>query len=153
MAFNAKMPGAEDWLKSDGSGFSAPAIHYLGNLEKTSRALNALSDDDAFEEELNGQFKYPEAGTEIIIADAKYARSIPEITAYALVGTITLTWKIGSSALGGGANSVTTSKATVSHSSDNEIAIGDTLTCVLSSVSSDCAGVGWTIKQQRPLVT
>lgn len=39
MAFNAKMPAAEDWFKSDGSGLSAPAIHYLGSLQNIPSSL------------------------------------------------------------------------------------------------------------------
>lgn len=151
MAISAKMPAAEDFFKSDGQGLSTAGVHYLQSLEKIVRKVNTLSDDDAFEDELNGQFKYPEAGTEIIVASAKYARKIPEISAYSLAGTITLTWKINGTDLGGDPNSVTTSVSTEAHTADNEIAVGDTLTCVLSSVSSDCVGVGWTIKHERPL--
>lgn len=55
-------------------------------------------------------------------------------------GSCTATTKIGGTALGGGANSVSTTLQTKTHSSANVVAAGDAVVVTISSNSS-CAGV------------
>jgi hypothetical protein len=104
-----------------------------------------------FDEEITGQFDFPLAGTETLVLDAKYARSVLEVTVQTQAGTATLTPKINGTTLGGGASSASTTKSTVSHSSANSMNAGDKLDLVLSSVSSDCAGLAFTLKTRRQI--
>lgn len=151
MGLNAKMPAAEDFFTTDGK-FSSAAIHYLGNLEKSAAQLNELLANGAFVEELDGKFSYPEAKTEEIICNSFYGKTILSLSVHTGAGTATLTPKIGSTTLGGGANSATTSRSTVNHTSANVMAIGDVLNFVLSSVSSDCVDLAWSMKFTRNIL-
>lgn len=101
---------------------------------------------------IHGEITYPEARTYVIILDAEIARTITALVTKTEAGTVTLTPKIGSTTLGGGASSVTSSKGTVSHSSANVMAANDTLSFVLSSVSNDCVGLSFSLKFNRALL-
>lgn len=102
-------------------------------------------------DEIDGEIRFPEDGTTTIILDSKIARTITEISVKTSAGTVTATPKIGSATLGGGANSATTTKSTVTHSSANAMSVADTLTFVLSSTSADCERLSFTIKFTRTL--
>lgn len=150
--FTTNVPKVEDFFRDDGKGFSAAGFRYLSQLGNAGRILNTLKDGDVFTDELSGKFSFPEAKTEEIICDAKFVRSIIEVTTHTAAGTAILTPKIGSTALGGGANSASTTKSTVTHSADNELGIGQTLNFTLSSVSSDCVDLAWTVKFTRAVL-
>lgn len=152
MGLNAKMPGSDDFFTPDGKGFSSAGIHYLGNLEKAAKQLNELLASGALVEELSGKFSYPENKTEEIICKAIYGRAILSLSVHTGAGTATLTPKIGSTTLGGGASSATTSVSTVNHTSANVMAAGNVLSFVLSSVSSDCVDLAWTMKWTRDVL-
>jgi hypothetical protein len=104
-------------------------------------------------EEFVGSFAFPSDGSpfDTIILDQKYGYTIDEITVKTALGTTTATWKINGVALGGGANSATTTKSTVTHNSANVMVAHDTLTVDLSSTSADCTGLSWTIKGRRQI--
>ena len=63
-------------------------------------------------------------------------------------GTCTATWKINSTALGGTANSVSSSEQSQAHSSNNVFAAGDDIVLTVSSNSS-CLKMAWTITYTR----
>lgn len=149
--FTEIIPQAGDFISTEG-GLSSPGFRYLSQQTKIAKRLNELDEDDAYIDEISGQFSYPEETTETIILDAKYARTITAISVKTAAGTATVTPKIGSTTLGGGANSATTSKSTVAHSEDNAMAIGDSLTFVISSVSADCQRLSFTIKFTRAIL-
>jgi len=65
-------------------------------------------------------------------------------------GTCTATFKIGSTALGGTANSVSSSLDSEDHSTDNEFDVGDSLVLTASS-NSTCLGLAYTITVRRIL--
>lgn len=135
MAFNAKMPGAEDWLKSDGSGFSAPAIHYLGNLERVTRRFNdrnGLTDSFAIGVSLVANQDYT------VNISAPTDGKITATKSQSDSGTCTVTWKIGGVALSGTASSASTSIDT--DAQDDEFSAGDKITITVSSNSS-CKGL------------
>ena len=95
---------------------------------------------------IHGEIRFPEAKDYTIILDSEIARSVTALVTKTSVGTVTATPKIGSTTLGGGASSVTTTKGTVSHSSSNTMAAHDTLKLTLSSVSSDCEDLSFSFK-------
>lgn len=78
----------------------------------------------------------PDGGDYHVVIDAVVARTITEVTTRSTAGTATLTVKINSTALGGTANSVSTSEQTQVHASSNSVAVGDDIVLTFSSVSS-----------------
>jgi len=102
-------------------------------------------------EEITGEIAFPTDGTYTIVLDSKYAKTILQLTVQSAAGTSTLTPKINSTPLGGGANSVTTTKASVSHSSANAMSVSDKLIFVLSGTSSDCTNLAFTVKYTRKI--
>ena len=136
--------------------FSTAWYKWFAVLNTLVRQLKAnlasiVSADVDIVEEIAGGIVAPADGTYTIILDAKYAKTILEVTAQVAVGSSTLTPKINSTTLGGGANSVTTTKATVSHASANAMAVADKLTFVLSATSGDCAKLAFTVKYTRKI--
>lgn len=85
-----------------------------------------------------GHWLIPEAEdkTYTVIQKAAFAFTITETTTKAVSGSCTVTLKINGTALGGTANSATTSEQSQSHSSGNEVAAGDTLDIVISGNAS-----------------
>jgi|GEM_PF-4361425 len=110
-----------------------------------------VAEDTDVAEEIVGEIAFPVDGTYTIILDSKYAKTILEVTAKTSAGTSTLTPEINSTPLGGGANSATSSKATISHASANAMAVGDKLIFVLSSTSSDCVNLSFALKYTRKI--
>lgn len=80
--------------------------------------------------------QYPEDGDLTVILAMPYAVTITSVTTKCTTGTATLTVKIGSTALGGTANAVSTSEVAQAHADDNAMAAGDDLVFTFSSVSS-----------------
>ena len=81
---------------------------------------------------------------------AKHAGTITEATTQSASGSCTATFKVGSTALGGGANAVSTTLQTKSHSSSNGFAAGDTITLTVSANSS-CVDLAFSVKYTRVL--
>ena len=79
-----------------------------------------------------------------LILKASSAFTITETTTKSSTGTCTATFRINGVALGGSANSVSTSEQSQSHSSANEVAEGDTVDCVVTS-NSGCENLSISI--------
>lgn len=71
-----------------------------------------------------------------ILKDTQFAGEILETYTVSTSGTCTATFKIGSTALGGTANSVSSSESTQAHSSSNAVVNGDDLNLTISSNAS-----------------
>lgn len=78
----------------------------------------------------------PETGDYRVVVNASVPRLIEKVTTRSAAGTATLTVKINSTALGGTANSVSTSEQEQSHATANSLAVGDDIVFTFSSVSS-----------------
>lgn len=76
--------------------------------------------------------------------------TITETTTRSVSGTCTATFKINSTALGGTANSVSTSEQSQSHASNNVFSAGDDIVLTISSNSS-CSDMSFMIKYTRTL--
>lgn len=83
-----------------------------------------------------------------IVVKAAHGGTITETTTRSASGTCTATFKINTTALGGTANSVSSSEQSQAHSSSNVFAEGDDLVITISSNSS-CADMSFTIKYTR----
>lgn len=77
----------------------------------------------------------PVDGTYPLLNSTGVAFKIKTVRSICTAGSATATSKINTTALGGTANSVTTSAQNQSHSSANSLAVGDSLNVTLSSVS------------------
>ncbi len=85
-----------------------------------------------------------------IVVDTKIGFTITEVTTQSVSGTATATWKINSTALGGTANSVSSSETTQAHASNNVAAAGDNIVLTISANSS-CVDLYFNIKITRTL--
>jgi hypothetical protein len=101
-------------------------------------------------EQISGFIASPSNKDYRIVVDMKHGGTITEVTTRSASGTCTATWKINTTALGGTANSVSSTETTQSHSSSNVIAAGDDIVLTVSSNSS-CADMSFTIKYTRTL--
>jgi hypothetical protein len=89
------------------------------------------------------------ASTYTIVLDAKYARTINELTVDAGAGTCTLTMNInGTPVTGISAVSASTTEATYTATAANAIAVGDIVTIVTTS-NSGLANLQITVKTTR----
>lgn len=101
-------------------------------------------------EQISGFIASPSNKSYTIGLDMKHAGTITEVTTKSASGTCTATWKINTTALGGTANSVSSSEQSQSHSSSNAFAAGDDIVLTVSS-NSACADMSFTIKYTRTL--
>ena len=77
-----------------------------------------------------------ENGDTRLVLKSAHALTITETTTICTSGTATATFKINTTALGGTANSVSSSEQSQSHSSANVVAVGDDIVVTISSASS-----------------
>lgn len=96
-------------------------------------------------------FKFPEDETVALILNSPFAWTITQTNTITEVGTSTVTTKIGTTALGGGANSASTSLNTVTRSSANSVAVTNQINVTFASTSSDCENLCLTIVGTRVL--
>lgn len=96
-------------------------------------------------------FKFPEDETVALILNSPFAWTITETNTITEVGTSTVTTKIGTTALGGGANSASTSLNTVAQASANSVALTNQINVTFASTSSDCENLCLTIVGTRVL--
>jgi hypothetical protein len=86
-----------------------------------------------------------------IVEKLPFAATITEITAKSSSGTITLTWKINTTAITTGVNSVTSTQSSVTPSAANVAAANDALVATGSSNSS-AVDISFTVKFTKTLV-
>lgn len=75
-----------------------------------------------------------------VVLKSAFAFTVTDIATDATSGTCTLTGQIDGTPLGGTANSVSTTETNQAHASANAVAVGNDLTCVITSNSS-CLGM------------
>jgi hypothetical protein len=83
-----------------------------------------------------------------VVVKTAHAGTITELTTIAEAGTCTATGKINTTALGGTANSVSSSEVSQAHASSNTFAAGDDIQLEITS-SSACTGLSFTFKYTR----
>lgn len=97
---------------------------------------------------IGGVFLTPSNRTYLLVVNSAYAGTINSVTTKCTSGTCTLTAKINGTALGGTANSVSSTEETQTHSSGNAFVAGDDIQITVSSNSS-CADLTFNIKVTR----
>lgn len=85
-----------------------------------------------------------------IVVKMAHGGTITETTTISASGTCTATFKVNSTALGGTANSVSSSEQSQAHASTNTFVAGDDIVLTVSSNSS-CADMSFSIKYTRTL--
>lgn len=101
-------------------------------------------------ETIAGFIAAPSDKSYTLVLKAPHGGTITETTTKSASGTCTATFKINTTALGGTANSVSSSEQSQAHSSANTFAAGDDIVLTVSSNSS-CADMAFSIKYTRTL--
>lgn len=134
-------------MPGNNTGAAAPDVRLTATQIKAFLAI-AQSDVSGLVSALAGKaalaqtweqtflFIAPGNGDYRMVVDAKKARTITSVTTRSASGTITLTVKINTTALGGTANSISSSEQTRAHSTANAIALGDDLVFTFASNAS-----------------
>lgn len=127
---------------NDPKGQSTSAgYNFLSSLQKSAKAANAAvaAIEDRTERDVL-TISVPVNQAYAVEIAAPFGYTINKIQTKCTSGTCTLTFTIGATALGGGANSVSSTLQAKSHTSANVVAVGDTVTATVSSNSS-CLGL------------
>ena len=134
----------------------APTPPWYGLLQRIADAVFGAEQSIAalpgqFETEFGAwHIEFPDNKDYRLIVNIPYGVTITSVTTRSAAGTCTATVKINTTALGGTANSVSTTEQTQSHTSANVMAAGDDLVLTISSNSS-CEGMALTITGTRVL--
>ena len=113
------------------------------NLVNALEANAAALDDLALNEIISGQIEEVEDKA-YWLGKMPYAGKVTKTVTQSDSGTATATFSIGSTALGGTANSVSSSEQEQVHDTDNEFAVGDIVKMVISS-NADCLEARFTV--------
>jgi hypothetical protein len=97
-----------------------------------------------------GYVLYVADGDLRLILNLGFAGTINKVTTRSVSGSCTATWKINTTALGGTANSVSTSEQEQAHATNNDFVVGDDIVLTVSSNSS-CQGMSFSIEYTRAL--
>ena len=101
-------------------------------------------------ETIAGFIETPSDKTYKLVVKSPFAMTITETTTISASGTCTATFKINTTALGGTANSVSSTEQSQTHSSANSVSVGDDIQVTISANAS-CADMSFTIKGTRTL--
>lgn len=101
-------------------------------------------------EQISGFIASPSNKDYRITLNMAHAGTITATTTRSASGTCTATFKVNSTALGGTANSVSSTEQERTHSSSNTFVAGDDIVLTVSS-NSACADMSFTIKYTRTL--
>jgi hypothetical protein len=122
-------------------------------LDAVARAINAdLAGvpTKSQTEYISGIIKSPLDQDYRLVVKIPHGGTITGTTTRSTSGTCTATFKVNTTALGGTANSVSTSEQSSAHSSSNVFAADDDIVLTVSSNSS-CQGMSFTIKYTKTL--
>jgi hypothetical protein len=114
-------------------------------MRRAAVAINSRND-----EHWSGLITSPSDKTYTLVLKTTFGGTIRETTTKSASGTCTATFKINTTALGGTANSVSSTETSQLHTSANQFAPGDDIVVTVSSNSS-CADFAFTIKYDRVL--
>lgn len=134
--------GGTDVAVADGGTGASTASGARTNLAAAAAAQT--------EEFMAGYIKTVADGTIKLVVKIPHAGTITSVTTISESGTCTATFKINTTALGGTANSVSNSKQSQAHASNNVFAADDDIQVTISA-NSTCLGMSFTIKYSRTL--
>lgn len=101
-------------------------------------------------EGISGIIGLPSNKTYRLAEKMPHAGTITGVTTKSLSGTCTATFKVGTTALGGTANAVSSSQQNQAHASSNTFVAGDVIAVTISSNAS-CVDMSFTIEYTRTL--
>ena len=113
-------------------------------------ADTAVQPATTFKEYLTAVIEAPADGDYRLVVNCPYGFTISSVTTRCVSGTCTATTKINTTALGGTANSVSSSEQAQAHGSSNVLATGDDIVLTISSNSS-CVRMTWTLAYTRAI--
>ena len=113
-------------------------------------ADTALQSSSTVTDFIGGVIEAPADQDYKLVVNLPYGATITETTTISTAGTCTATFKIGTTALGGTANSVSTTENSQTHSSANVASAGDDIVVTISA-NSGCEFLSFTIKFTRTL--
>lgn len=125
------------------SGVIQTPVSTISSSELSTTVQNAILDDF-----VAGVIERPSNGDYRLLVNVPYGFTISSITTRSESGTCTATFKINTTALGGTANSVSSTEQTQTHSSANALVSGDDLVVTISSNSS-CVKMSFLVKFAR----
>jgi hypothetical protein len=108
-------------------------------MKKSARDAAALGAGKAAKSQTWEQswlIEFPDNKDYRVVVNSALARTITGVTTRSSTGTCTLTVKINTTALGGTANSVSSTESTQAHTSANAVAVGDDIVFTVSANSS-----------------
>jgi hypothetical protein len=108
-------------------------------MKKSARDAAALGAGKAAKSQTWEQswlIEFPDNKDYRVVVNSALARIITGVTTRSSSGTCTLTVKINTTALGGTANSVSSTESTQAHTSANAVAVGDDIVFTVSANSS-----------------
>lgn len=117
-------------------------------IAATTPADIGAAGDTAQTDFISGLVELPDDKDYLLVVKSPIAMTITETVTKSVSGTCTATFKINTTALGGTANSVSSTEESQTHSSSNSLAAADDLVLTVSSNSS-CDGLSFTIKFTR----
>lgn len=127
--------------KDANGGISTQLYGWLQSLGSfANKQATSLAATQAQQEAIDFTIESPDNQDYLFEIDAPYGYTITQVDSKCRSGSCTATTKIGVTALGGGANSVSTSLQSKTHTSNNTIAAAGTSVVTISSNSS-CAGL------------
>lgn len=145
-------------LRENGS-FTEEFYRYLLSTDLVARAVVDFvnippAPDPEYEliEEWPVFIAFPSNKDYRLVLDAEVEREIFEVTTRSASGTCTATVKIDTTALGGSANSVSSSEQSQAHASANTWAVGSDLVLTVSA-NAACVDMSMTVRTRRTLTT
>jgi hypothetical protein len=126
-------------------GLSTAGYQFLQSLyQGAAAALSGVGSVQAQQEVIDFTIESPDNQDYPLEINAPYGYTITQVDSFCESGSCVATIKIGGTALGGGANSVSTTLQSKTHTSNNVIAKNGTSTVTISSNSS-CSRMRLTI--------
>lgn len=130
------------WDPGDGVGVYARISDAWQILASIAAGFTTTVDN------FSGLITSPSDKTYTLVLKCPHGGTITETTTKSVSGTCTATFKVNTTALGGTANSVSSSETSQAHTTSNTFAAGDDIVVTVSSNSS-CADFAFTIKYSR----
>ena len=142
------------WVLACPISITQPSAFALTLLDDASasaaRTTLAAAAASQTTEQISGFIANPANKDYRLVVKAAHGGTITEVTTRSASGTCTATFKVNSTALGGTANSVSSSEQSQSHASTNTFAADDDIVLTISS-NSTCTDMSFTIKYTRTL--
>lgn len=138
-------------------GRPTPEIYqYLKEVDRVFRVVIDIVDtpevpvEIEYVDAISGMVAFPSNKDYRLVVKIPFGCTITETVTRSASGTCTATFKINTTALGGTANSVSSTEQSQAHSSANVVAAGDDIVMTISS-NSACVDLSFTIKTTRTL--